>query len=93
MGAVKDKEYISSATAPTGGIRPSDPHTHTVPRRPIATKTAGTVTRRANSVPVRRGERGDRDRNSSGGDFTMPPIVGSGVGGVRALKEQHNRRK
>lgn len=97
LGAVKEKEYISSATAPTGGIRPSDSsHTNTLlPRRPIATKTAGTVTRRANSVPVRRGEtdRRERDRNSSGGDFAMPPIVGSGVGGVRALKEQQNRRK
>lgn len=57
--------------------------------RQPATRTAGTVTRRTGgngkSVPVRRSGTGpevDSDDNQ------MPPIVGSGVGGARKLRQQ-----
>lgn len=57
--------------------------------RQPATRTAGTVTRRrpagkAAAVPVRRG----RSHRSADDDNVMPPIVGSGVGGVRKIKQQ-----
>jgi hypothetical protein len=95
--------YLSSQTAPTGATRTSTTtttttlphaHAHAVPRRPPpTTRTAGTVTRRVtgNSMPARRPYGGGGDR---GGDSSqkMPAIVGSGVGGVRALREQKRRR-
>ena len=59
----------------------------TAGRQPT-TRSAGTVTRRrpagrAQNVPVRRG-RNNRETD----DNVMPPIVGSGVRGVRKIKQQ-----
>jgi hypothetical protein len=59
-----------------------------VSRQP-ATRTAGTVTRRrpagksASGVPVRRGRNAPETD-----DNVMPPIVGSGVGGARKIRQQ-----
>ena len=58
--------------------------------RQPATRTAGTVTRRrpvgkSQPAPSRRGRSTSRSRQD---DHVMPPIVGSGVGGARKLKQQ-----
>ena len=63
-------------TAPASSIVPKRP--------PPTTKTAGTVTRRVNTIPIKNRE---RDHHEEKERLKMPPIVGSGVGGVRALKE------
>lgn len=91
----KKKIYLSSQTAPSV-VQTSG--TNYAPRRPPpTTKTAGTVTRRVtkNSIPTRRqyessNSYGNSSSSASNG-LKMPPIVGSGVGGVRALREQRKR--
>lgn len=95
----KKSNYLSSQTAPSvvqtttrgGG---GGGGTSTIPKRPPpTTKTAGTITRRVtkNSIPTRRQYEGGDISSSSNGLQMMPPIVGSGVGGVRALREQRKR--
>lgn len=65
--------------------------------RQPATRTAGTVTRRrpnptggarSQVAPARRGRSTSRNRDGGSGDHAMPPIVGSGVGGARRIKQQ-----
>ena len=95
------KVYLSSQTAPGavqssgGGHGNYGGHAMAAPRRPPpTTKTAGTVTRRVtnSSMPTRRqyGRGGYEEGSSS--TQKMPAIVGSGVGGVRALREQRRGR-
>lgn len=88
-------QYVSSNTMPAIG-KPST----RAPRAP-ATKTAGTVTRRTNTVPVRRGGGGTTGSRTVGGrtagggaSSKMPAIVvaGSGVGGVRGLRQEQQTR-
>ncbi|CAE7528687.1 unnamed protein product [Symbiodinium microadriaticum] len=73
-------QYVSSTTMPAIGKA-----SKRAPRAP-STKTAGTITRRTNTVPVRRGG----GVGARSGSQKMPAIVvaGSGVGGVRGLKQQ-----
>mmetsp|Transcript_22727 Transcript_22727/g.33206 ORF Transcript_22727/g.33206 Transcript_22727/m.33206 type:complete len:513 (+) Transcript_22727:216-1754(+) len=83
------KEQVSSMTMPAISSRPIGNT-----RKP-ATKTAGTITRRANAVPTRRGGPARNSAAPSNGPGTgkMPLIVGSGVGGARALKQQKASRR
>jgi hypothetical protein len=55
-------------------------------RRKPATKTSGTVTRRSNNPT---GGRKKRNDEISENDLKFPPIVGSGFGGARALKNNN----
>ena len=58
-------------------------------RRIPATQISGTVTRRSNSVPIRRAyvstETDGYSRDQQHQQHLLPPVVGGGVKGVRGL--------
>lgn len=60
-------------------------------RKPL-TKTSGTVTRRGDGKKPfgASGHDGKGQSAKQDGGFSMPPIVGSGFGGARALKNNNN---
>lgn len=104
-GGTNGYGYRGSVTAPAGRGSTLAPVPEGPPaarggignKRVPITQSFGTVTRRTKTVPVRKSMAAYDSSNpttgvsSSSNNMMMPPIVGSGVTGIRALKGQKAR--